>query len=165
MEPPRDRKDVMNDSRYLPTLRYERRGGIVLDGSLAAREQIQVLADLYRHDAEGVGGALVEIADLKEQVDRERELGGIGNAAVMRDELVGELLDDIGSTEIHLDHRVNHRALMQARSLAEEARGLYEAAQQRVAELEAAIAITRGEREARRRCPACTLALLISLPR
>ncbi|WP_190197197.1 hypothetical protein [Streptomyces djakartensis] len=155
----------MNDSRYLPTLRYERKGGIVLDGSLAAREQLQVLADLYRHDAEGVGGALVEIAHLKERVDRERELGGIGNAAVVRDELVGELIDDIGGAEIHLDHRVNHRALMQARSLAEEARGLYEAALQRVAELETATAIARGGREVGRRCPACTLALLISLSR
>ncbi|MXM62179.1 hypothetical protein GR925_01605 [Streptomyces sp. HUCO-GS316] len=151
----------MDGNRYLPILRGEHRSGIVLDGSLAAREQIRLLADLYRHDPKGVGDVLIEIADLKEQVARERELGGLGVAAVVRSELVGELLSEIGGAEIHLDPRANRRALMQARSLAEEAGRIFEAAQRRVLELEAATAVARQEREERRGCPACTLLLLI----
>ncbi|GAA2522058.1 hypothetical protein [Streptomyces longisporus] len=131
---------------YLPTLRRCHKGAIVLDNGAAAREQIHSLADLYRQDPEGVGDLLIQIADLKDLVDCERHLGGLGYAKPVRDEIVGELLGDIGGAEIHLDHRDNHRALMQARELTNQAQDIAEVAGRRVGELEALTARARQER-------------------
>lgn len=138
---------------YLPTLRRCHKGAIVLDSGAAAREQIHSLADLYRQDPEGVGDLLIQIADLKDLVDCERHLGGLGYAKPVRDEIVGELLGDIGGAEIHLDHRDNHRALMQARELTNQAQDIAEVAGRRVDELEALTARARQERERRRTAP------------
>ncbi|MBX7551515.1 hypothetical protein K1Y78_26620 [Streptomyces sp. tea 10] len=140
---------------YLPTLRREHKGALVLDGSAAAHEQIRVLADLYREDPEGVGDMLIQIADLKDQAERERDLDGLGHAERMRDEIVSELLDELGGAETHLDPRDNHYALMQARSLAHQARRIGDAAEQRAEELAALTAVARGVREERRRPPVC----------
>ncbi|UNO42175.1 hypothetical protein [Streptomyces sp. MST-110588] len=140
---------------YLPTLRREHKGAIVLDGSAAAHEQIRALADLYREDPEGVGDMLIQIADLKGQVECERDLDGLGHAEHVRDEIVSELLDEIGGAETRLDPRDNHHALMQARSLAHQARRIGDAAQQRADELAALTAVARGVREERRRPPVC----------
>jgi hypothetical protein len=138
---------------YLPTLRLCHNGAIVLDSGAAAREQIHSLADLYRQAPEGVGDLLIRIADLKDLVDCERHLGGLGFAKPVRDEIVGELLGDIGGAEIHLDHRGNHRALMQARELAHQAQDIAEVAGRRVDELEALTARARQEREGRHAAP------------
>ncbi|MCZ4099809.1 hypothetical protein [Streptomyces sp. H39-C1] len=140
---------------YLPTLRRAHNGAIALDGSAAAHEQISALADLYREDPEGVGDMLIEIADLKDRAERERDLDGLGHAEHMRDAIVTELIHEIGGAEIHLDPRDNHHALMQARSLAHHARRIGDAAQQRADQLAALTAIARGVREERRRPPAC----------
>ncbi|MFJ4939028.1 hypothetical protein ACIP8U_34900 [Streptomyces pseudovenezuelae] len=138
---------------YLPTLRHCHKGAIVLDNGAAARAQIHSLADLYRQDPEGVGDLLIQIADLKDLVDCERHLGGLRYAKPVRDEIVGTLLGDIGGAEIHLDHRDNHRALMQARQLAHQAQDIAEVAGRRVDELEALTARARHEREGRRTAP------------
>ncbi|WP_406126950.1 hypothetical protein [Streptomyces sp. NBC_00989] len=138
---------------YLPILRHCHKGAIVLDSGAAAREQIHSLADLYRQDPEGVGDMLIQIADLKDLVDCERHLGGLGRAKPVRDEIVGELLDEIGGAEIHLDHRDNHRALMQARDLAHQAQDIADVAGRRVDELEALTARARQVREGWRAAP------------
>lgn len=138
---------------YLPILRRCHKGALVLDSGAAAREQIYGLADLYRQDPEGVGDMLIQIADLKDVVDCERHLGGLGRAKLVRDEIVGELLDDVGGAEIHLDHRENHRALMQTRDLAHQALDIADVAIQRAEELEASTALARGVREGRRKAP------------
>lgn len=138
---------------YLPILRRCHMGALVLDNGSAAREQIHGLADLYRQDPEGVGDMLVKIADLKDLVDCERHLGGLGRAKLVRDEIVGELLNDVGGAEIHLDHRENHRALMQTRDLAHQALDIAEVALQRADELEDSTALARQAREERRKTP------------
>ncbi|TQK44389.1 hypothetical protein FBY35_5893 [Streptomyces sp. SLBN-118] len=138
---------------YLPTLRHEQKGAIVLDGGDAAHELIRTLADLYREDPEGVGDMLIQVASLKDQAERERDLDGLGRAEHLRDEIVAELLNEIGGAEIHLDPRDNHYALMQARSLAYQARRIAEAAQQRADELAVLTAVARGAREERRKPP------------
>ncbi|MER6367494.1 hypothetical protein ABT255_03780 [Streptomyces mirabilis] len=138
---------------YLPILRRCHMGALVLDNGSAAREQIHGLADLYRQDPEGVGDMLVKIADLKDLVDCERHLGGPGRAKLVRDEIVGELLNDLGGAEIHLDHRENHRALMQTRDLAHQALDIAEVALQRADELEDSTALARQAREERRKTP------------
>ncbi|KFF98007.1 hypothetical protein IQ62_27185 [Streptomyces scabiei] len=138
---------------YLPILRRCQKGALVLDSGAAAREQIHGLADLYRQDSEGVGDMLIQIADLKDVVDCERHLGGLGRARLVRDEMVGELLDDVGGAEIHLDHRENHRALMQARGLAHQALDIADVAIRRADELEASTALARQVREERRKAP------------
>ncbi|MFH9246712.1 hypothetical protein ACH4LK_14930 [Streptomyces lydicus] len=140
---------------YLPTLRRERKGALVLDGSSAAHEQIRTLADLYREDPEGVGDMLIRIADLKDQAERERALDGLGHAEHVRDEIVGELLDELGGAEIHLDPRDTHHALMQARSLAHQAQQIAGAAKCRADELAVLAAVARGAREESRRPPVC----------
>lgn len=140
---------------YLPTLRCEHKGAIVLDGSAAAHEQLRTLADLYREDPEGVGDMLIQIADLGGQVECERALDGLGHAEHVRDEIVGELLDELGGAEIHLDPRDNRHALMQVRSLAHQARHIADAAQRRVDELVVLTAVARGVREGCRRPPVC----------
>ncbi|MFI9149455.1 hypothetical protein [Streptomyces sp. NPDC053367] len=101
---------------YLPVLRREHKGALVLDGSEVARGQIRALADLYREDPERVGEMLAAIADLGDRAEHERDLDGLGRAEHERDDLVEELLDDIGGAHTHLDGRVNHNALMQARN-------------------------------------------------
>ncbi|WJV48924.1 hypothetical protein [Streptomyces flavofungini] len=136
---------------YLPTIRREHKGALVLDGGAAAHEQIRLLADLYREDPEGVGDALTEIADLENQVERERCLDGLGHAEHRRDEIVQELLDEIGGAELHLDPRESHHALMQARSLAHHAQFIADAARRRADELAALTAIARQVREQGRR--------------
>lgn len=136
---------------YLPNLRREHKGALVLDGGAAAHEQIRLLADLYREDPEGVGDMLIQIADLKDQAERERDFDGLGRAEHMRDEIVEELLDEIGGAEIHLDPRDNHHALMQARSLAHQAGRIHEAAQRRAEELAVLTAVARGARDERRK--------------
>ncbi|MFD9394105.1 hypothetical protein ACFWBB_26225 [Streptomyces sp. NPDC060000] len=138
---------------YLPILRRCHKGALALDNGAAAREQIHGLADLYRQDPEGVGDMLIQIADLKDVIDCERHLGGLGRAKLVRDEIVGELLDDVGGAEIHLDHRENHRALMQTRDLAHQALDIAEVALQRADELEASTALARQAREERRKAP------------
>ncbi|MEW2081067.1 hypothetical protein [Streptomyces sp. NPDC005283] len=140
---------------YLPTLRREHKGALVLDGSSAAHEQIRTLADLYREDPEGVGDMLIQIADLKDQAERERDLDGLGRAEHVRDEIVDELLDDMGGAKIHLDPRVNHHALMQARRLAFQAGWIAQAAQGRANELAALTAVARGVREEKRGPSVC----------
>ncbi|MCK7627251.1 hypothetical protein MUU72_29850 [Streptomyces sp. RS10V-4] len=140
---------------YLPALRREREGVLVLDGSVAARELIRLLADLYREDPEGVGDVLIQIAELKDQAECERNLDGLGYVEHMRDEIVQEVLDEIGGAETHLDPRVNHHALMQARSLAHQAGQICEAARRRAEELAVLTAAARGVREARRKPPLC----------
>ncbi|MEU4166156.1 hypothetical protein AB0F46_04620 [Streptomyces sp. NPDC026665] len=140
---------------YLPILRRAHKGALVLDSAAAAHEQIRNLADLYREDPEGVGGMLVQIADLKDQAELERDLDGLGHAEHVRDSIVGELLDEIGGAQIHLDPRDNHHALMQARSLAYQAHRIADAAQQRVSELAVLTAVARSAREQRRRPPIC----------
>ncbi|WP_172387158.1 hypothetical protein [Streptomyces sp. MNP-20] len=132
---------------YLPTLRRDRKGALVLDGGAAAREQIGLLADLYREDPEGVGDLLIDIGDLKEQVERERCLNGLGQAELMRDAIVQELLDDIGGAEFRLDPRENRHALAQARGLAYRAQLIADVARRRADELATLTAIARGERE------------------
>ncbi|MFM9493660.1 hypothetical protein ACKI1Q_08480 [Streptomyces galilaeus] len=146
--PSLDRKDDMN---YLPILRREHKGALVLDSSSAARERIHSLADLYRQDSEGVGDMLIQIADLKDLVECERNLGGLGRARPVRDEIVGALLNDIGGADIHLDHRENHQALMQTRDLAHQALDIAEVALQRADELEVRTALARQVREERRK--------------
>lgn len=136
---------------YLPILRRCHKGALVLDNGAAAREQIHSLADLYRQDPKGVGDMLVHIADLKDLVDCERHLGGLGRAKLVRGEIVGELLDDVGGAEIHLDHRENHQALMETRDLAHQALDIAEVASQRADELEASTALARQAREGRRK--------------
>ncbi|MEW2117707.1 hypothetical protein AB0945_21450 [Streptomyces sp. NPDC005474] len=138
---------------YLPILRRCHKGALVLDSGGAAREQIHGLADLYRQDPEGVGDMLIHIADLKDLADCERHLGGLGRTKLVRDEIVGELLNDVGGAEIHLDHRENHRALMQTRDLAHEALDIAEIASRRAAELEVLTALARQAREERRKAP------------
>ncbi|MFH9227652.1 hypothetical protein [Streptomyces lydicus] len=140
---------------YLPTLRREHKGALVLDGSAAAHEQIRTLADLYREDPEGIGDMLIQIADLKDQAERERDLDGLGHAEHIRGEIAAELLNELGGAEIHLDRRDNHHALMQARSLAHQARRIADAAQQRADELAVLTAVARGAREERRTPPVC----------
>ncbi|MGW4981228.1 hypothetical protein [Streptomyces mirabilis] len=138
---------------YLPILRRCHKGGLVLDNGAPAREQIHSLADLYRQDPAGVGGMLIQIADLKDLVDCERHLGGLGRAKLVRDEIVGELLDDVGRAEIHFDHRENHQALMQTRDLAHQALDIADVASQHADELEASTALARQAREERRKTP------------
>ncbi|MEH0535743.1 hypothetical protein QBB31_14065 [Streptomyces scabiei] len=138
---------------YLPILRRCHKGALVLDNGSAAREQIHGLADLYRQDPEGVGGMLIHIADLKDLVDCERHLGGPGRAKLVRDEIVGELLNDVGGAEIHLDHRESHQALMQTRDLAHQALDIAEVASRRADELEVLTALARQAREERRKAP------------
>ncbi|WP_411142301.1 hypothetical protein [Streptomyces sp. x-80] len=140
---------------YLPTLRREHKGALVLDSSAAAHEQIRALADLYREDPEGVGDMLIRVADLKDRAERERALDGLGHAEHVRDEIVGELLSEIGGGEIHLDPRDNHHALMQARSLAHQARCIANAAQRRADELAVLTAVARGVRGEGWRPSAC----------
>ncbi|MEU2558419.1 hypothetical protein ABZ626_03590 [Streptomyces longispororuber] len=131
---------------HLPTLRREHKGALVLDGSAAAREYILALADLYREDPEGVGDMLTGIADLKDQVERERILDGLGRAEHARDDMITELLVEIGGAEFHLDPRENHHALMQARRVAYQAACIAEAFRCRAEELAAQTAVARGER-------------------
>ncbi|WP_329318017.1 hypothetical protein [Streptomyces sp. NBC_01262] len=138
---------------YLPILRRGHKGALMLDSTSAAHEQIRSLADLYRQDPEGVGDMLIQIADLKDRVECERELDGLGHAEHVRDEIVGELLDDIGGARVHLDHRANHRALMQARDLAHQAMHIAGAAQRRAEELAVLTAVARQVREERRKSP------------
>ncbi|MDQ0602019.1 hypothetical protein QF037_006364 [Streptomyces canus] len=138
---------------YLPILRRGHKGALVLDSSGAAREQLHCLADLYRQDPEGVGDMLIQIADLKDLVECERNVGGLGRARSVRDEIVGELLNDIGGAEIHLDHRETHQALMQTRDLAHQALDIAEVAHQRVDELEVRTALVRQAREELRKNP------------
>lgn len=138
---------------YLPTLRREHKGALVLDGTATARAQIRALADLYREDPEGVGDLLIQIADLGDRAERERDLGGLGYAEHARDEIVEELLDEIGGAQVHLDPRVNHHALMQARSLAFQANQIARAATDRAEELAKLTAVARGAREQKRRVP------------
>ncbi|KAB1989819.1 hypothetical protein [Streptomyces triticiradicis] len=140
---------------YLPILRRAHKGALVLDGAAAAHEQIRNLADLYREDPEGVGDMLIQIADLKDQAERERDLDGLGHAEHVRDSIVGELLDEIGGAQIHLDPRDNHHALMQARSLAHQAHRIADVAGQRASELAVLTAVARSARERRRRPPIC----------
>ncbi|MGM9465362.1 hypothetical protein [Streptomyces murinus] len=140
---------------YLPILRREHKGALVLDGSDAASEHIRALADLYREDPEGVGDMFIRVAELRDQAERERDLDGLGHAEHMRDEIVDELLDEIGGAKVHLDPRDNHHALMQARRLAHQAQQIAGAAQQRADELAALTAVARGVREERRRPPVC----------
>lgn len=138
---------------YLPILRRGRGGALVLDSSSAAREQLHCLADLYRQDPEGVGDMLIKIADLKDLAECERNLGGLGLAGPVRDEIVGELLGDIGGAEVHLDHRENRRALMQTRNLAHQALDIADVAHQRADELEVRTALARQARGERRKNP------------
>jgi hypothetical protein len=147
---------------YLPILRRCHKGALVLDNGSAAREQIHSLADLYRQDFEAVGDMLIQIADLKDLVEAERHLGELGRAKLVRDEIVGELLNDVGGAEIHLDHRENHRALMQARDLAHQALDIAEVALRRADELEISTALARHAREERRKAP---LLLFVARPR
>ncbi|MFD5430315.1 hypothetical protein [Streptomyces sp. NPDC127084] len=140
---------------YLPILRRKCGGLLALDGSAAAHRQIRALADLYREDPEGVGDMLIDIADLRDRAECERELDGLGHAEHVRDGIVDELLQEIGGAETRLDGRVNHFALMQARSLAHEARHIAAAAERRADELAALTAIARGVREESRRPPVC----------
>ncbi|MFG2022290.1 hypothetical protein [Streptomyces sp. NPDC048825] len=136
---------------YLPILRRGHKGALVLDSASTAREQIHRLADLYRQDPEGVGDMLIQIADLRDLAECERHLGGLGHAEPVRDGIVGELLNDIGGAEIHLDHRGTHRALMQARDLAHQALDIAEAAHRRADELTVQTALARQVREERRK--------------
>ncbi|WSQ08948.1 hypothetical protein OG604_14880 [Streptomyces sp. NBC_01231] len=138
---------------YLPILRRGHKGALVLDSSSAAREQIHCLADLYRQDPHAVGDMLIKIADLKDLIECERNLGGLGHAKPVRDEIVGELLNDIGGAEIHLDHRETHQALMQTRDLAHQALDIAEVAHQCADELEVRTALARQAREERRKAP------------
>ncbi|MEU6475350.1 hypothetical protein ABZ858_00395 [Streptomyces sp. NPDC047017] len=140
---------------YLPILRRGHKGALVLDSNAAASEYIRTLADLYREDPEGIGEMLIRIAELRDRAERERDLDGLGHAEHVRDEIVDDLLDEIGGAEIHLDPRDNHHALMQARRLAYQARQIGDAAQQRADELAALTAVARGVREERRRPPVC----------
>lgn len=138
---------------YLPILRSGHKGALVLDSASSVREQIHSLADLYRQDPEGVGDMLIQIADLKGLVDCERHLDGLGHAQRVRNEIVGELLGDIGGAEIHLDHRDTHRALMQTRDLAHQALDIAEVACKRADELEVRTALARQSREGQRKIP------------
>ncbi|MFE9553129.1 hypothetical protein ACFYOD_06555 [Streptomyces sp. NPDC006703] len=141
--------------KYLPALRHEHLGAIALDASDSLEECIRALADLYREDPEAVGDMLVEIADLKDRAELERDLDGLGHAEHCRDELVAELLGDIGGAKTYLDPRVSHFALMQARSLAFEAERIAVAANERANELAKLTAIVRGVKVEKRRLPFC----------
>ncbi|MFD9792077.1 hypothetical protein ACFWXK_14125 [Streptomyces sp. NPDC059070] len=136
---------------YLPTLRRTCMGALVIDRTLAAHEQARALADLYREDPEGVGDMLIEIADLSDQAERQRDLCGLGHAEHVRDDLVEELLDELGGARLCLHPHDAHHALMQARSLARQAQQNANISHQYAEELTALTAVARGVREERRR--------------
>ncbi|WP_328404025.1 hypothetical protein OHS70_34325 [Streptomyces sp. NBC_00390] len=131
---------------YLPKLRRRRGGCAVLDGGEQAHSLLRELADLYYEDSEGVGDMLTTIAELDKAAERERHLDGLGDSEHARDNLVNQLLDEIGGAELHFDPHVTHHALMQARKVAHEARTLAIALEARAEELTRLAVIARGER-------------------
>ncbi|MGW6393296.1 hypothetical protein ACWFR1_22945 [Streptomyces sp. NPDC055103] len=135
----------------LPTLRPEVHGVLVLDDSASARARLCALADLYREDPEGVGDALILIADLGEAAEEARRSSGCGCIGHARDEVVDDLLADMGGARIPLDPRINHHALMQARRLAAAAQSIADTARARADELASLTALERQVREEARR--------------
>ncbi|WP_274558016.1 hypothetical protein [Streptomyces spiramyceticus] len=131
----------------LPKLRRRRGGRVILDGSEQVYPILRALADLYYEDPEGIGDVLVAIADLDKAAECERDLDGLGSSEHARDDLVNQLLDELGGAELHFDHRANHYAVMQARRVAHEAQHLATQLTSRAAEVTRLAAIARGERE------------------
>lgn len=132
---------------YLPKFRRHRGGCAVLDASEQAHTLLRDLADLYYEDPEGVGDMLITIRDLDNAAEAERHLDGLGHAEHDRDDLVQQLLNEIGGAEFHFDHRIAHYSVMQARRVAHEAAVLAQDLRERAEELTRLAAIARGERE------------------
>ncbi|MGA5637712.1 hypothetical protein ACPCTN_03025 [Streptomyces cinereoruber] len=135
----------------LPTLRLEGHGILVLDNAASAHGYLRTLADLYREDPEGVGDALILIADLGDAAEEVRCSGGCDCAGRARDGVVDDLLLDLGGARTALDPRVTHRALMQARQLAGAAQAIADTARARADELAALTGMERKAREDARR--------------
>ncbi|XUM00296.1 hypothetical protein ACQ86F_25635 [Streptomyces venezuelae ATCC 10712] len=86
----------------LPTLRTDVHGILVLDDTASAHNYLRTLADLYREDPEGVGDALILIADLGDAAEEVRCSGGCDCAGRARDGMVDNLLVDMGVRELSL---------------------------------------------------------------
>lgn len=135
----------------LPILRAEVHGVLVLDDTASVRAHLRTLADLYREDPEGVGDALILIADLGDAAEEARCSGGCDCAGLARDRVVDDLLVDMGGARVALDPRISHRALMQARGIAGAAQAIADTARARADELAALAAMERKAREDARR--------------
>ncbi|MEV7279708.1 hypothetical protein [Streptomyces sp. NPDC093111] len=132
---------------YLPTLGRDCDGALVLDNSTVIHACLRILADLYREDPEGTGDALVGIADLGDAVEEERCSSGCGCIERARDAVIDRLIESLGGARVRLDPRVNHRALMQIRHLAGEARWIADVSDARAEELASVAAVARQMNE------------------